>query len=91
MRAMSKHLISCVETTVFSVVENMVFLFEAKPAYASYRVEWSSLINDFPCYVVLDWWSLVLEVPDVSGQFGLCSFSSLLDVGSVTIPSSLKM
>ena len=88
---MSKHLISCVEAAMFSVVKNVILLFEAEPTYSSYRVEWFSLINDFPWYAVLYWWSLVLKIPDMSSKFCPCSLWSVAQVGPMSIPSSLEL
>ena len=91
MGAVSKDFISCVEAGVCSVIEDVVFFLQAQPTYTSDWVEWLAFVNYFPFNGVSYRWSLVLEVPDVSGQFGLISFSSLFDVGSVTIPSTLAL
>ena len=54
---MTKYLISAVEATVLFVVEDMVFLFQTKPAYPSDRVKSLPFVNNFPLYAVIYWWS----------------------------------
>ena len=57
--AMTNYFISAVEAAIFilSVVENVVSLFQTKPANPSDRVIRLSFVNNFPLYIVVYWWS----------------------------------
>ena len=63
--AMPKYFISAVEATVLSVVENVVFFFQTKPANPSYRVEGFPFVNDFPFDGIWNWWSCIFEAPNM--------------------------
>ena len=68
----------------------MEFFFEAKSAHPSDRVVWFYLVNYLSFDAVSYGWSLVLQFPNVSCMLGLVSLSFVLDVGPVSIPSSLE-
>ena len=55
--AMPKYFISAVEAAMLPVVENVVFLFQTKPANSSDRVIRFPFVNNFPLYDVIYWWS----------------------------------
>ena len=57
MGAMTKYFISAVEAAMLSVVENVIFLFQTKPANPSDRVIRLSFVNNFALYIVVYWWS----------------------------------
>ena len=57
MGAMTKYSISTVEATVLSILENVVFFFQTKPASPSNRVIRLSFVNNFALYIVVYWWS----------------------------------
>ena len=57
MGAMTKYFISAVEAAMLSVVENVVSLFQTKPANPSDRVIRLPFVYNFPLYAVIYWWS----------------------------------
>ena len=91
MGAMTKYFISTVEATVLSIVENVVFFFQAKSANPSDRVIRLPFVYNFPLYAVIYWWSWIFEIPDMCGQFSLCPLGSVTDLGLKLVLNESKI